>query len=126
DKIITEIVDNPKDESLIYYLGASTFEHYSPVARTAPHDFDIYSYHTDTGDIKRHTTLDKYNISSLQLSRTDQIAYITMDDDLEADTAEDIFESKQRTFSVPLDQPEQLSVFDYTSHTEDIYSMLYI
>lgn len=126
DKVITEITFDPKDDNLLFYLGATTYEHYSPIVRSAPHNFDIYSYAIDTEQIDRHTQLNKYGMTSLQISNKDNTAYVHMDNDLKAETAEDVFEAEQKIFSIPLNQPDNLDVFHDVDKIDDVYDTLYI
>src|SRR5690625_6578944 len=41
--IITEIVFDPKDEQQLFFLKASTFENYSPIARSEEHTSELQS-----------------------------------------------------------------------------------
>lgn len=127
NKLLTEITFDPKDEDILFYLGAEIFENYSPIARAAPHDFDIYSYSIKENDITRHTEFKKYSIDSLQVSHTEHIVYVQMADDFDAETADDIFEMKQKVFEIPLENPEKLNIVsDGAGVTDDIYDMFYI
>lgn len=126
NKIITEITFDPKDENKLFYLGAATFENYSPIVRAAPHDFDIYSYSFTSEELNRHTTFEKYNITSLQISNTEHIAYVQMADDFQAETADDLFAMQQKIFEIPLTDPENWHIISDSNATEDIYDMLYM
>lgn len=126
NKIVTEITFDPKSDETLFYLAAETFENYSPIARQAPHNFDIYSYSLKNEEIKRYTQFKKYGITSLQISQTDPVAYVQMADDFHVDTADAVFEMKQRVFEIPLEHPEDLRVISDIKLTQDIYDMYYI
>lgn len=118
--IITEIVFDPKDEQQIFFLKASTFENYSPIARENPHDFDIYSYDIKKDTETRHTNWKEYSIQSLNVSYSDNAVYIQMNDP-ESSSAEEIFDAKQKVYKVPLDNPEQLTVVSDENRDIDIF-----
>lgn len=126
NKIITEITVNPQDDQSLYYLGASSFEHYSPIASPAPHDFDIYRYSIETEDIERQTSFDKYSMTSLQISEQSNEAFVQMDDNFNVDTADDVFEMKQRVFEVTLDGSNEVNVLPGMEELDDIYGTFYI
>lgn len=125
-KIITEITFDPKDDDVLYYLGAETFENYSPIVRAAPHDFDIYSYSIKSNEVIRHTKFKKYNIASLQISDREHIAYVQMIDDTHVETANETFEAKQKIFEIPLENPEDLTIISDVGMSDDIYDMYYM
>lgn len=119
--LITEIKFDPKDEEVLFYLRAGTFENYSPIASARPHNFDIFSYQIDEQERTRYTHLDAYAMSSLQVSEADNHVFIQMYDDGNSQTAEDIFEVTQKVFQVPLDRPDELSVISNLNRSDDIY-----
>jgi len=126
EKLITEITFDPKDETVLFYLRAGTFENYSPIARAYPHDFDIFSYSLDKKETTRHTSFEKYDMNSLQISDKEHIAYIQMTDDFDAETADELFEMKQKIFEISLEKPENVKVISESGVEQDIYDMFYI
>lgn len=121
DKLITEIKFDPKDEQRLFYLAAHTFENYSPIAAAYPHDMDVYSFHLSEKKETRETTLESYSMRSLQVSATEQVVYVQMNDDFQAETAEDIFATTQKIFQIPLDQPNDFKVISDENRDVDIY-----
>lgn len=119
--LITEIEFDPKEKDELFYLRAGTFENYSPVARANPHDFDIFSYQLSKDKKRRHTKMKKYGMQSLQVSASGNTVFVQMDDDVGANTAEDVFATKQRVFEVSLDQPESPTVVSKNDRNVDIY-----
>ncbi|WP_077624639.1 hypothetical protein [Sediminibacillus massiliensis] len=117
--IITDIEFDPGNADEIFYLQAGTFENYSPIASANPHDYDIHSYRISTDETKKHTNLSKYAMHSLEVSSTTDSVFVRMDDDLEAESAEDIFASHQRIFEIPLEEPEQMKAV--TSAEKDVF-----
>lgn len=67
DNLITEAVFSP-DNKKIYFLQSSYFGHYSPIARSHPHDFDIYSINVDGSELKRMTNFTAYEMEGLSTS----------------------------------------------------------
>lgn len=126
DGMITEITFDPKEEASLFYLQADTFEAYSPIAAAAPHEFDLHEYNLDDENHTQYTYLNAYSLNSLQVSTTEDIAYIQKDDDADADTAEDIFETNQRVFALPLDNPEELSIVSDPKREIDIFDFTII
>lgn len=126
NKIITEITVDPKNDQNLYYLGAASFEHYSPIASSAPHDFDIYHYSFKTEDIERQTSFDKYSMTSLQISEESDVAFVQMDDDFAVETADDVFEMKQRVFEVVLDGTNDVNILPGMEELDDIYGTFFI
>lgn len=121
ESIITEIEFDPKNEEKIYYLKAKTFENYSPIARAYPHEYDIYHFNLQTKEHVQHTDLNKYSMTSLQVSDVEDVVYVQMDDDLTADTPEDIFETKQRIFSIALAEEAGITVLTDPKRRVDVY-----
>jgi dipeptidyl aminopeptidase/acylaminoacyl peptidase len=64
---ITEAVFSP-DGKRIYFLNAGSYGHYSPIAQSHPHDFDIYSIDITGNDPKQLTDLKAYGLSDLVIS----------------------------------------------------------
>ncbi|MBO1001356.1 TolB family protein [Pseudogracilibacillus auburnensis] len=118
---ITELAFDPKDENKLFYLSAETYENYSPIARAYPHDIDVFSYHLSEDIHIQHTEMASYSINSLQVSPTEDVVYVQMDDVADDATAEEIFEMKQQIFQIPLDKPEQFSVISDNDRDIDIY-----
>jgi len=119
--LITEVEYHPTNPDFIYYLKAGTFENYSPIASARPHDFDLFSYQFSNGETKQYTNLKKYMMESLRISAHENIAYVTMDDDEHVQTAEDVFETHQRIFSIDLNEPNAIVVASDESSDRDIY-----
>ena len=119
--LITEISFDPKDANLLFYFRAGTFENYSPIASAHPHEFDLFSYCISDGEKIRHTELEQYSMRSLNISPIDHTVFVQMDDDADVKTAEDIFETKQRIFRIPIEQPDHISVISKQDRIIDIY-----
>jgi Tol biopolymer transport system component len=64
---ITEAVFS-LDGRRIYFLNAGSYGHYSPIAQSHPHDFDIYSIDAAGNDVKQLTDLKAYELSNLTVS----------------------------------------------------------
>lgn len=122
--LITEIKYDPKDAQKLYYLMARTFENYSPIVREYPHNFDLFHVDLRTMEHVAHSDFKKYSMRSLQVSAEDEAVYVQMDDDFLVETADELFESKQRIFELVLDSKEgftvatdpdrEVDVFDFT------------
>lgn len=126
DGLVTEVQFDPKDEEKLYYIKANTFEHYSPIAQEHPHDFDIYMVNLTSMTEKRLTKFDQYSMRSLQVSPTEEVVYIQMDDDLHAETADEWFDSQQRIFEIPLDAPEEGTVITNPDRAVDVYDFTFL
>lgn len=61
---VTEAAFMPNGNEIIY-CGAGTITNYSPLARKAPHDIDLYSIGLDGGNNKRLTDFSAYEFSSI-------------------------------------------------------------
>ena len=122
--LITELAFDPKDSEMLFYLQAETFTNYSPIAREHPHDFDVHSFHLKDHVQKKYTDLKKYNMRSLQVSPTDEIVYVQMDDDEHVQTAEELFAARQRIFEIPLQAPDQKTVISNPTGQEDVYDFV--
>lgn len=119
--LVTEVAFDPKEEDALFYLRAATFENYSPIASAQPHDLDLFTYRTSSGEHIQVTKLAKYSMGSLNVSTTDDIAYVQMFDDEQAETAEDIFETKQKVFEIPLNAPDAYKAISQEDWPQDIY-----
>ena len=64
---ITEAIFSP-DGNAIYYLQSNFFGHYSPIAGSGPHDFDIYSMNIDGTGIRQITNLKRYRMYGLAVT----------------------------------------------------------
>lgn len=122
--IITELAFDPKDPDQLFYLQAGVFTNYSPITGPRPHDFDVHSYDLAEKKHTQYTELKKYSMRSLQVSASDETVFVQMDDDENAQTADDIFESRQRIFQIPLDAPDEKSIISNPAGQEDIYDFL--
>ncbi|WP_462412955.1 TolB family protein [Neobacillus sp. Marseille-QA0830] len=118
--LVTEVEFGRNGESL-FFLGAGTFTNYSPITGKRPHDFDIFEYSFDSKGIEKLTDTKKYSMTSLVVSGDDSTLYFQSDDDSEAKNADEIFQTKQRVFSVSLDHPEQYNVFSDSEKETDIF-----
>lgn len=65
---ITEAIFSP-DGNNVYFLSAGSYGHYSPIAQSHPHDFDIYSVDITGNNSKQLTTLKAYMMSDLTVSK---------------------------------------------------------
>lgn len=126
DGLITELAFDPKEEDVLFYLRAGTFENYSPIANARPHDIDLYSYNISSHEHSQLTKLLAYSMDSLNISSTSAAAYVQMMDDGQAKTAEDIFEATQKVFQIPLDGSGELSIISEIERTTDIYDFVVI
>ncbi len=61
---VTEGIFMPNGNEILY-CGAGTITNYSPLARKAPHDIDIYSIKVDGGPSKKITHFSAYEFSNL-------------------------------------------------------------
>ncbi|MBU9712180.1 TolB family protein [Evansella tamaricis] len=64
EELITEAIFSPDDTS-IFFLQAGVYQNYSPIARKAPHDFDIYSIDIDGNNKQQLTFREEYHMGSL-------------------------------------------------------------
>lgn len=126
EALITELEFDPKNQDVLFYLRAGTFENYSPIASARPHDFDLYSYQISDGEHSRWTEFLKYSMGSLNVSSTSSFAYIQMYDDEDVGSADDVFEAKQRVFQIPLDSSDDISVVSQIHRGEDIYDFVVV
>ena len=124
--LITEIEFDPKNQAELFYLRAGTFENYSPIASAQPHDFDLYSYRISENSHVQHTELLKYSMGSLNISPTENYAFVQMFDDAHSDTADDVFEAKQRIFQIPLDSDDGVSIVSQADRNEDIFDFVIV
>ena len=118
---ITDIAFDPASENTFYYLKADTFENYSPIASEHPHEYDLYQYNFESDKEKQLTDFSKYSMGSLSISNKGDKAYIQMDDDFAAETADEIFATKQKIFEIPLENPENIKAISDKIPAEDIY-----
>jgi len=65
---ITEAIFSP-DGKTIYFLNAGSYGHYSPIAQSHSHDFDVYSIDTTGNNLKQWTDLKAYGLSDLSISK---------------------------------------------------------
>ena len=65
---VTEGTFTPSGNEIIY-CGAGTITNYSPLARKAPHDIDLYSIKVDGGSSKKLTSFSAYEFSNLNLNQ---------------------------------------------------------
>lgn len=126
DAIITELALDPSEHNELYYLQADVFENYSPIAAEQPHEFDIHHYDIGQQVRKKLTDFKKYNMASLQVSHNENSVYVQMDDDSDAETADEVSGSKQRIFRIPLEHPDQPKLLFMPMQLEDIYDFTLI
>ncbi|QKY71031.1 PD40 domain-containing protein [Lentibacillus sp. CBA3610] len=76
---ITEAAFAPDGESL-YFLKASVYQNYSPIASERPHDFDIFRMDLESGETEQITDKQAYSMSSLEVTPDGkQLMYVTND-----------------------------------------------
>lgn len=126
DAIITELALDGEEPNELYYLQADVFENYSPIAAEQPHDFDIHQYDIKQQERKKLTDFKKYNMASLQVSGKEHSVFVQMDDDSGAGTADDVFETKQRIFQIPLEHPDQPKLLFMPMQMDDVYDFTLI
>lgn len=118
--LITEVTFDPKDQDIIFYLKAKTFENYSPIASARPHEFDVFSYQMKDDKQIRHTHLEAYTMNSLHISELEDVVFLQMMDDAESETAEDIFDAYQKVFQISL-HSDKVTVISKQDREADIY-----
>lgn len=64
---VTEAIFSQNGQ-MIYFLEWGFFGHYSPIARSSPHDFDVYAMDIGGTDINPVTHLKSYEMSALSIS----------------------------------------------------------
>lgn len=126
DGIITEVVFDSVDNGKIYFLKSSSYENYSPVARKAPHNFDLYLYDLIDEQETQLTRWDKYSMRSLNISASKKFAYVQMMDDEDADSAEDYFDAKQKIFEIPIENPNERKIISNENREADIYDFTFL
>ncbi|PLS15368.1 hypothetical protein CVD28_23895 [Bacillus sp. M6-12] len=109
EHMVTELDFSPVSDSL-FFLGAGTFGNYSPIASKRTHDLDVFEYKLEEKETVQRTSLKKYSMTSLNVSPDGKSVFIQMDDDMDASTPEETFETKQRVFEIALDDPKKLNV----------------
>ena len=62
---VTEAAFLPNGEK-IFYSGAGTITNYSPIARKAPHDIDLYSMEQDGNNLKKLTDFHAYEFTGIE------------------------------------------------------------
>jgi len=67
--LILECVFSPNGEQ-IYFSGSKYYGNYSPVARKAPHDIDIYSVNIESKKVRQITNFESYNLHGLSVTNT--------------------------------------------------------
>lgn len=122
DALITEIHCHPDNPDVFYYLKAATFENYSPIASARPHDLDLYQYEIGAQKEEKLTDLAAYAMESLQLAEDGETAYVQMFEEDDSDTAEAVFEAKQRIFEIPLKDTEEPAIINVPDSIDDIYA----
>jgi Tol biopolymer transport system component len=65
--LILECIFSP-DGKQIYFSGSKYYGNYSPIARKAPHDIDIYSLDKETKKIRQITNLNSYNLHGISIT----------------------------------------------------------
>jgi len=77
---ITHAIFSP-DGNKIYFLESGYFGHYSPIASSHPHDFDIYSIDIDGSNITRITYLEEYEMMGISInSKGTELIYSIYDE----------------------------------------------
>ncbi len=126
DAIITELAMDSKLPGQLFYLQAAVYTNYSPVAASYPHEFDIYRYDLENATRDQLTQMKKYSMASLQVSGQEKAMYVQMDNDMDADSPEELYESNQRIFQLPLDRPDQPKMIFMPMETGDLYDFALI
>lgn len=121
---ITEIELSPDEESL-FYLQASVFENYSPIASKRPHDFDVHEYSFSENKHIQHTNLKEYSMGSLNISDDGNSVYVQMGD-VADETSEDAFDVTERIFKIPLNDPENMHIVSDPEREVDIWGFTLI
>ena len=67
--LILECIFNPDGQS-IYFTASKHFGNYSPLARKAPHDIDIYRIDIATRKIKKITEFNSYDLHGISITTT--------------------------------------------------------
>lgn len=62
---VTEAAFLPNGEKILY-CGAGTITNYSPIARKAPHDLDLYSIEQDGNNLKKLTDFHAYEFTGIE------------------------------------------------------------
>lgn len=126
DAIITELALDDAMVDQLFYLQANVYLNYSPVASEYPHEFDVHSYDLKEKTQSKLTNLKKYNMASLQVSGKEKSVYIQMDNDTDVTSPEEIFQTKQRIFQIPLEDPEHPKMIFIPKNTEDLYDFVLV
>lgn len=126
DAIITELAYDTAIGDQLFYLQAKFFSNDSPIVSEYPHEFDVHSYDFMQRTHKQLTNLKKYNMASMQVSGKEKSVYIQMDDDANAETAEEVFETKQRIFQIPLAHPEEPEKVFLPTDADDLYDFVLV
>lgn len=119
--LITEIVFDPKDSDLLFYLQADTYTNYSPIASKRPHDFDVHSYNLRERVHTKHTKMKNYDMASLQVSTQKNAVFVQMNDDSDVEMTENFSSMSQKVFEIPLDNPDGKIIISSLVQTNDIY-----
>ncbi len=64
-----------RDGQTIYYINSGFYGHYSPIAKSAPHEMDYYSIRRDGTGIKRLTRLKSYSLNGLSVPHSSDEIY---------------------------------------------------
>ena len=67
--LILEFVFDPSGQSM-YFTAAGHFGNYSPIARKAPHEIDIYNINIVTKQIKKITDFNSYDLHGLSINNS--------------------------------------------------------
>ncbi|MBZ9608409.1 hypothetical protein G9F73_011375 [Clostridium estertheticum] len=68
DGLITEIILSTNNQK-IFILKARTYKHYSPIASTAPHEYDIFSVDINGKNLKQLTFIKEYQLKNLNITK---------------------------------------------------------
>ncbi|TDQ37179.1 TolB family protein [Aureibacillus halotolerans] len=72
--LVGSTATSPVDD-MLYYAKAEVFTNYSPIARAAPHDINLYSYPLPLGPTTQITNEDAYDMSDLSVSADGESVY---------------------------------------------------
>ena len=74
---VTDAAFSPDGQTL-YYLSAGSYGHYSPIAQSHPHEFDVHSIDIAGKALKQWTHLKAYGMSDLSVSNDGKTLYFVV------------------------------------------------
>jgi len=79
--IVTEVLMSASGEQ-VFFITAREFTNYSPLARKAPHKFDLYAVEISTKKVWQLTHVDAYAVSNLSRLGSDRLVFRLDDGDM--------------------------------------------